>query len=323
MRARSLALALLLLTPFMLRAQAPASPASPASPAAPAAPAAPATPATPAAAPPPSTDVWIADLARAGDRWTLSAPRNLTLRPGYDNQPSFLPDGGHLLYTSQRGEQTDIFEVELSTGVERAVTATAESEYSPTALSDGAHLAVVRVEPDGTQRLWRFPLAGAAAGAPEPIAPEVRGVGYQAWLDPETVAVFVLGEPFTLQILDLRAGTALRVAEKIGRSIHRVPGARAVSFTAPDGDGFAIFTIDATGGSARRLAPAPASDEKDYVWTPDGVLVAAVDARLFRLQPGVDAGWIEFADLAPAGVKQITRLALSPDGSRLAFVASE
>jgi hypothetical protein len=322
MRPRTLVLALLLLTPSTLRAQAPSAPASPAVPPAAAAPAAPAAPATAAAAPP-STDVWIADLARSGDRWTLSAPRDLTPRPGYDNQPAFLPDGAHLLYTSQRGAQSDIFELELSTGGERAVTATAESEYSPTPLSDGAHVAVVRVEPDGTQRLWRFPLAGAVGGAPEPIAPEVRGVGYQAWIDPETVAVFVLGEPFTLQIVDLRAGTTLRVAEQIGRSIHRVPGARAVSFTAPDGDGFAVFSIDATGGSARRLAPAPASEEKDYVWTPDGVLVAAVDARLFRLQPGVDADWVEFADLAPAGVKQITRLAISADGSRLAFVAAE
>ena len=225
MRPRTLALALLLLTPSTLPAQAPSAPASPAVPPAGAAPAAPAAPATAAAAPP-STDVWIADLARSGDRWTLSTPRDLTPRPGYDNQPAFLPDGAHLLYTSQRGAQSDIFELELSAGGERAVTATAESEYSPTPLSDGAHFAVVRVEPDGTQRLWRFPLAGATADAPEPIAPEVRGVGYQAWIDPETVAVFVLGEPFTLQIVDLRAGTAMRVAEQIGRSIHRVPGAQ-------------------------------------------------------------------------------------------------
>ncbi len=307
MRARALA-ALLVLVPAALAAQAAPAPAAAPSP----------TPA-PAA---PSTDVWIVALDRAGDAWKLGAPSNLTHRAGYDNQPSFLPDGGHLLYTSQRGEQADIFELDLATGAERAVTATPESEYSPTLAADGGRVLVVRVEPDGTQRLWSFPLAG---GAPALVAPEARGVGYQAWIDATRVAVFVLGEPFTLQIVDTKTGAARRVAEKIGRSIHRVPGTSSVSFTAPDGDGFAIWAIDADdpAAAAKRLAPAPASEEKDYAWTSDGVLVAAVEAKLYRLRPGVDAGWVEIGDLSAGGVKGITRLALSPDGTRLAFVAAE
>ena len=313
MRVRALA-ALLTLAPALLSAQSAPAPAPATAPSA-----APSPAPAPAA---PSTDVWIADLERSGDAWKLGAPANLTRRAGYDNQPSFLPDGGHLLYTSQRGEQADIFELDLATGAERAVTATPESEYSPTLAADGAHVVVVRVEPDSTQRLWSFPLAG---GAPTVIAPEVRGVGYQAWIDATRVAVFVLGEPFTLQVVDTGTGAARRVAEKIGRSIQRIPGTSSVSFTAPDGEAFAIWAIDGSDPAAtrRRLAPAPKSEEKDYAWTPDGVLVAAVDAKLYRLRPDVDADWIEFADLTAAGVKGITRLALSPDGSKLAFVASE
>ena len=44
------------------------------------------------------------------------------------------------------------------------VTNTPESEYSPTVTPDGAHISVIRVEADGTQRLWRFTIDGRVAG---------------------------------------------------------------------------------------------------------------------------------------------------------------
>jgi Tol biopolymer transport system component len=280
--------------------------------------------AAPAAAPqaPPSTDVWLAELTHQGDVWTLSDPHDLTHRDGYDNQPFFLPSGEKLLYTSERDGQTDIYEIDLASGATIERTKTPESEYSPQPTPDGQAIAVVRVEPDGTQRLWRFPNDGSA---PEPIAPALRGVGYQTWLGPNAVAVFVLGEPFTLQLVELPSGEARVVAKEIGRSIQRVPGRRAVSFTAPDGEGSAIWIYDlddATDALVHRVAPAPASENRDYAWTPDGALVAAVGAKLFGYTPGTSTDWTEFVDLAKQGVKEITRLAVSPASDKLAFVVS-
>jgi Tol biopolymer transport system component len=49
---------------------------------------------------------------------------------GYNNQPSFLPDGKTVLYTSFRNGQTDIYRYDLSTGKTTQVTNTTESEYS-------------------------------------------------------------------------------------------------------------------------------------------------------------------------------------------------
>ncbi|HEX9798611.1 MAG TPA: hypothetical protein VGC00_00430 [Thermoanaerobaculia bacterium] len=267
---------------------------------------------------PPATDVWVAELVRDGEAWRIEAPRNLTDRDGYDNQPAFTPDGAKLLYTSFRDGQTDLWEIDSATAVTRQVTATPESEYSPTPYGDGSRFSTVRVEADGTQRLWSF--AYPTGGDPEPLAPEVKGVGYHAWLDEKTLALFVLGEPFTLRMLDLGSGTATIVAERIGRSIHKTPGTREASYVAPDGDGFAIFAVAAAGGEPRRLAPAPASENRDYAWTPDGVLVAAVGARLYRLRPGADTEWIELADLAGQGVGNVTRIAVSSADDRLAFV---
>lgn len=269
---------------------------------------------------PPATDLWLAELARDSDAWRLGAPKNLTDRDGYDNQPAFTADGARLLYTAFHDGQTDVYELELATATSRRVTATAESEYSPTPYGDGTRFSTVRVEADGTQRLWSF--AGDGSD-PRLLAPEVRGVGYHAWLDARRLALFVLGEPFTLRLLDLELGTAKTVAERIGRSIHRLPGSAAVTFVAPDGEGgdAAVFALDADGSGRRRLAPAPATVERDYAWTPDGVLLSAAGAKLYRLRPGVDADWIEFADLAPHGIAHASRLAVAPAGDRLVFVA--
>ena len=63
----------------------------------------------------------------------------------------------------------------------------------------------MRVEKDGTQRLWHVPEGGAA---PQPILPDVKGVGYHAWADANTLVLFVLGQPPTLQVADRRTGKA-------------------------------------------------------------------------------------------------------------------
>jgi hypothetical protein len=267
---------------------------------------------------PPATDVWIADLVREGDAWTLAAPRNLTDRDGYDNQPAFTADGRTLLYTAFLDGQTDVHAIDLASGAVRRLTATPESEYSPTPYGDGARFSVVRVEADGTQRLWSFAADGTD---PRLLAREPAGVGYHAWLGDRRLALFVLGEPFTLRMLDLDSGVAAVVAERIGRSLHRLPGTAEASFVGREGDDVAIFAVEFAGTSRRRLAPAPPTVERDYAWTSDGVLLAFVGAKLFRLRPGVDVEWAETADVASLGIRDVSRLAVSPDGARLAFVA--
>src|SRR5688572_31223229 len=70
---------------------------------------------------PPATDVFLADLSNAGGKWAVGKPSNISNSTGYDNQPSFTPDGSALLFTSARGSvesacgkpQTDIYRYEI------------------------------------------------------------------------------------------------------------------------------------------------------------------------------------------------------------------
>jgi len=265
----------------------------------------------------PSTDIYLYRLGRIvpfGDRLT-----NVTARRGYDNQPAW--DGEALVFTAQVGGQTDIYR--YAGGAVAPVTDTPESEYSASLTPDGAGISVVRVERDSTQRLWRFPHDG---GTPSVILPDVKPVGYYAWLDSTTVTLFVLGEPNTLRIADTRTGVARIATSGIGRSLQRIPGGRRGSFVQRSGSSWVLKTIDPqprSDGSFRIDSLVTLPDSAEYVsWRSDRVVYTAGGSRIWRLRLP-DRRWTLVANLSSRGILGITRIALSPDGSGLAFVASD
>ena len=275
-----------------------------------------------AAAPagPPGTDVWIATLSVRGAAVRVGAPLNATRRPGYDNQPAFSRDGRFVLYTSIRDGQADIWRYDRRAGTSERLTRTPESEYSPTPLPAGRGFSVIRVERDSTQRLWRFADDGTA---PALVLERVKPVGYHAWADAHTLLLFVLGEPATLQRADTRTGDARVVTDSIGRSLHRIPGQHAMSFIRkPAGDRWWIERYDLRDGRVSHLVETLPGSE-DYAWTPGGVALMARDTVVYAWDPKRDRTWREVARFSAVGLGRITRIAVSPGGDRIAFVAEE
>jgi WD40 repeat protein len=267
---------------------------------------------------PPDTDIFLAPFSERG---AVGRAANITLTPGYDNQPSFTPDGAGLLFTSNRGgAQTDIYRYDTAAGTTSRITDTPESEYSPTVMPDGAHISVIRVEGDGAQRLWRFTVQGTQ---PEVVLERVKPVGYHAWADDHTLALFVLGQPATLQLADTRTGDAVEIARGINRSIQRIPRGATISFVDKDEDGsLMVRELDPKTRAVTTLVAAVAgAKEADLAWTPDGQLLMAEKDVLYGWKR--DAGnWTRLADLAAQGMHGVTRLAVSPKGDRIAIVAS-
>jgi hypothetical protein len=288
--------------------------------------------AAPAAQAPPDTEIYLAPIKIAGGTVTVGEPQNITNNPGYDNQPFFTPDGRAILFTSVRGEgkQSDIYRYNVATAETAQVTNTPESEYSPTVTPSGA-LSVVRVELDGqsTQRLWQFTLDGRD---PKVLLPDVKPVGYHAWADDHTVALFILGAngaPATLQLADTRAGTAVTLATDIGRSIQAIPGSGAshtISFVQRERAGgktsLVIKELDPATRAITVLTPAvEGSTEADLAWAPDGTLLMAHAGTLYSWRRG-QSGWKAVAALEQQGLRNVTRLAVSPRGTSIAIVAA-
>jgi hypothetical protein len=270
---------------------------------------------------PPATDIYVASLRVNDGRVVVGPPVNVTARAGYDNQPFFLPDGRAFLYTSIRADsQADIYRYDVERAVSARLTATRESEYSPTPLPDGKGFSAVRVEADSTQRLWAFDEHGTNARL---VLDSIKPVGYHAWADAHTLLLFVLGTPPTLQIADTRTPGARGeiIAHNIGRPLQRVPGSAAIAFL--QRDSAAGNWIKQANPHTKGVTPlVRALDDADYfTWATGSIVIAARGTRLYQWNPRRSADWEEVADFSAGGLTNVTRLAVSPRGDRLAIVA--
>jgi WD40 repeat protein len=267
---------------------------------------------------PPASDIFIIDLIGEG-KLKLGQPIKVNSEAGYNNQPSFMPDGRSILYTSIKDKQADIYRYDINSGVTTRITRTPESEYSPTLMPDGKSISVVRVEADGTQRLWKFPLAG---GEPSLILENIKPVGYHLWIDDHTLALFILGKPNTLQLADLRTGKAELITDNPGRSLRRIPHEDQFSFVQTVSD--QEWLVKSFDLKTRVLSTIIKTfpNVEDYAWTPAGLLLMANGSKLFSRQKS-DWAWVEIADLSNAGLKSITRIAVSPKGDRIAVVSRQ
>lgn len=274
------------------------------------------TPSPSPAPAPPASDIFIIDLKGEG-KLKLGQPIKITSEAGYNNQPSFLPDGQSILYTSIRDKQADIFRYDIRGGSTTQITRTPESEYSPTLMPDGKSISVVRVEADGTQRLWKFPLAG---GEPSLILENIRPVGYHLWIDDHTLALFILGRPNTLQLADTRTGKADFVIDNPGRILRRIPREEKFSFVHKVSDQeWLVKSYDLRARAVSTIIKTFQGVE-DYAWTPSGLLLMARDSKLFFREKS-DWAWVEIGNFSNAGLRNITRIAVSPKGDRIAVVA--
>jgi hypothetical protein len=270
---------------------------------------------------PAGTDIFLAELTERAGQLQVGAPLNITRRSGYDNQPMFMPDGTRLLYTSIREDkQADIYRYDLDTKSSYRFTVTRESEYSPTVMPDHKSCSVVRVEADGTQRLWKFLIAG---GSPALVLENIKPVGYHVWLDPKTLVLFVLGSPNTLQWVDVPTQKAEIITTNVGRSLQLVPSSQGVSFVHKvTQDEWTIKTLDAKSRAVTPIVKTLPGSE-DHAWTRGGTLIMAQGSKLFKYAPGRDRDWVALVDFSSQGIKGITRLAVSPAGDRVAFVAAD
>jgi hypothetical protein len=286
--------------------------------------------------PPANTEIYLARLSRDVSPLTGGVPINISGNPGYDNQPSFTPDGKAILFTSNRdGKQTDIYRYDIATKATTQLTHTPESEYSPIVTPDGKTFSVIHVEADGTQRLWRFNLDGSNGRR---VMTKVTGVGYHAWLDATHVAVFIVGangQPNTLQLADTATDTAEMIDSNPGHGLAIRPagrGATARTLTyvcKTDANHWVVKEFSLADKTPKVLIDAvPASE--DLAWDPaygnQRLLMTKGSKVLVAFFGGSATTWRDAGDFTSGGLDRLTRLAINPDTklggeNRLVFVA--
>ncbi len=124
-----------------------------------------------------------------------------------------------------------------------------------------------------------------------------------------------------MQIADTRTEKVEIIAENPGRILRRIPHQNKFSFVHKISDKeWAIKAFDLrTRTSASLIDTLPGVE--DYAWLPSGLLLMAKDSKLFSVIPLTGKAWSEVADFSNAGLKNITRIAVSPKGDKIAVVA--
>lgn len=268
----------------------------------------------------PDAEIFLVSLSRGGGKLAVTGARNLTNRPGYDNQPNWSSDGRTLFFTSVReGEQADIYRLDPSGKADavRVTLTSPESEYSATPMPRQNAISVIRVEKDSTQRLWSVPLDGSAGA---PVLERIKPVGYHTWANDTLLALFVLGSPNTLQLASTKSGRGDTIVTSIGRSLHTTKDGQVSFVHKVSNEEWWLTLLDPKTKQQRRLVRMPARVE-DYAWTPDGLVLAGQGSVLKSFDPRRGGDWETVADLAAHGLTGITRLSVSPRGDVVAVVA--
>lgn len=262
----------------------------------------------------PDTEIYLFTLKQEGGKYTVSNPKNISDNEGYDNQPSFWPDGESIIYARTVEGQTEIARYSISSGKTEVITNTKQgSEYSPTPMPDG-RISSIRLDTTGLQRLYAYELDGTS----EVLVPDMV-IGYHAWISKKEVITFVLGEPATMQLINTKNGKAKQMAENIGRSLHKMPHLDGWSYVDKTHNSWGIKTMDSY-GNIDRLAIALEGSE-DYCWTAQGDMIMGQGSKLFFWTDG--RSWTEFVDLAEYGLKDVTRMATSWEGDQLVVVVKK
>ncbi|QLE00147.1 VOC family protein [Galbibacter sp. BG1] len=260
------------------------------------------------------TEVYIFDMDSS---YRLTNPVNISNNPEvYDNQPYFV-DNHTLLYVSTRDGQTDIKAADLKKGIQEWITNTPGSEYSPEAPSKSTYSAI-RLDNDSIQSLYNY---NKNNGGYNELIKDQK-IGYYTWYDKNTIVSFIVAEPSELRVNNLKEGTSFTFKENIGRSVKNIPNTKLISYIDKSNEPWEIYSFDPISGESAFIANTLEGSE-DLVWTPNGVLLMGQNEILYKYDPKKEQKWIPVTSLEYFNLKDISRLAVSPNGKTIAVVVGE
>lgn len=265
------------------------------------------------------TEVYLFDLVKKDSTIGIENPINISNNEGYyDNQPAFLLDGTGILFTSTRSGQTDIALYNLENATSAWLTDTPGNEYSAIPSPSKKYFSAIYLDTTGAQRLWLYPFSKRN---PKLLLENLE-VGYYVWYDKKIIVSFVLGDPPTLEVSNLKYKIRYPIDKNIGRSLLKIPNSDYISMISYEHEDPEIYAINPVNSEKKYLAD-PLEDSQDIAWTPDGTMIMGKGDTLYKFKPSEDKSWIPFANLNEYHLSGITRLAISPLGNKIAVVVSE
>jgi hypothetical protein len=267
------------------------------------------------------TEIFLLDISESGGNITLSNPKNITNRRGYDNQPFFHPTSPLLYYTAMQDGQTDIWSYNLKTGVGLQVTNTIDSEYSPTVTPDKKYLScIVQRKSNGDQDLVKYNIKNPTETQMVFESQKTGKIGYQAWLNPNELITFVLGEPQTLHYQNLTEKKDIVVTPNIGRSLHLIPKQKNFSFVQQIDKKWLIRSFNPKKNTITDIVESHPDSEHYNAWLSENIIFESRNTDIFSYNL-MTKEWkvVTLPDMLPK--RKISRMAVK--GNKIAIVIEE
>ena len=269
------------------------------------------------------SEIILFDLKLKKKGVTLSNPTNITNHPGYDNQPSFHTELPYIYFSSFNEDgRSDIKRYNYKDNTTVNITTTNEREYSPTLTPDKQFLSCIIQRDNGAQDLGKYPVDGGDAA----LIIDSLTIGYHVWADNSHLGLFVLGgegKTNDLHFMRLPTKEDTVIAMNIGRSLHKVPNERAITFIQNAEASNKIMKLNTETMKVSEIGPT-VSKGQDIAWTPDGKIIMSDGTKLYWINPK-DARVVKTVTVEGAAglLKTVTRIAVNAKGDKLTLVVAE
>ena len=265
-----------------------------------------------------ATEVYLIDLLSVNDKYAIANPVNISNNPGCDNQPSFTKNGRSVLFASTRNGQTDIVSYNIRNGKKKWLTDTDGGEYSPLQIGSSNAFSAIRLDPDGHQRLYKYSMY---SGKSKVLVKDLK-IGYHCWTGRGRLVSFVLGDPHTLQLNNIKLNKNKIMDDTIGRTILKLPKSTRVAYISKKNEQWMINTIDPNSGEIKKMIYTLDGSE-DFAITHSGVLIMGKGSELYNFDPYNHSDWVKIGDVSNFGLDGITRIAVSPKADKIVIVVNE
>lgn len=265
-----------------------------------------------------NTEVYVFDISPAYEGLQLLNLRNISNNEGYDNQPAFISNEA-VVFAGNNDGQTDISEYNLMSDLQKWVNSKTEGgEYSPQKFPSNSDIAAVRLDTDGLQRLYRY---NSKTGKSKEIVEDLQVAYFAFYNDKKMLATVLNVDKLDLVMIDLPSKSVDTIFYNAGRSLQKVPKTSSMSYPLVNEEGnLDLYLIDMNSYESFFVSELPIGIQ-DYVWINDTQILVGSNDRLYMYDTLGGSGWNRVTSLEEYGIKNITRMAISPNGKKLAIVA--
>ena len=141
------------------------------------------------------------------------------------------------------------------------------------------------------------------------------------WFDESTVISAVIeNNGLNLFVTDINTQKSRKYATNVGRSFHKIPNSKLVSFVSKEDDIWLIKSLNPLTGETKIITQTLPNIE-DMCWLINGCILIPSENRIYTFNPKKDSQFSIFKDFEDDNLQKITRITSNEIGTMLALVS--